>query len=181
MTCKAPHALRDALLEGAASEQKRKGLLPTSAENARFFEPFLRRYDELTAQSPPRAVPARSPQRERRLAAEAEKLGVEFSTEIVKAKASSLPPLTPRELTGAKLFHLRLERMWRDPDWRLRIEDALNAAFHEFLACHRDRQNVTLEERLAARVYALVEASNATWGDWRQVRGNPAYSLPSPS
>lgn len=175
-----PHELRDTLLEGASAEQRRKGLLPTPEANQRVFEPLLARHEAERSASATPESPAREEPRHERLAREADKLGVEFSTTLVKNKAATLAPLNQRELIAAKLFEVRLARMWRDPTWQKRILDVLNAGYREAMdAFFVERADVSLVEVIARRIYDLVELSNATWGDWRKVRGNPSYGLPS--
>lgn len=175
MTTEKPANCIDALVRGAAEEDRQAGLIPRVAEHRAFVQGIVERMERKDADRPARPAPA--PTRDEAAQQIAAELAREDDADNVLGGEVRIERRTPSEQVaairskGAELMAKRIRLLNQHPEWATRIKEVnpltLNGAHGPEKRKHAE-----------ALVMKVIADSERVFGPWWKEPVAPVYGLP---
>lgn len=171
---------RELLEADVAEAQKRRGKLPTSADNARYMADVLRRLDRKKSENalaPVSGVSKKPGAREAEAKKRAARAGFELlpgSWSIDRPKPLAVAPggafqIVKNMPEWERRMRARLRLLRSKPDWADKLKRINPLALQGALGPEKKREATNA-------VIAVIDASNATFGHWMKTKAPPIYS-----
>ncbi len=168
-----PHAVKDALLEGAVSEQRTKGIMPTPEVAESYFEGILNRLDRVEKKPQVGKTETKENKVENEANRRAERAGfsIEGSWELENRPlaAGGDQLVVTKEAPLAKLLRHRIRLLRNRRDWRAKLERINPFALQGRLGEEKQLHATEL-------VRQIVKDSNVIFGDWWKAKPKKLWS-----
>jgi hypothetical protein len=159
--------VKDALMEGAAEEQRGKGMLPTPNDNEELIADILRTFDRKgggqKAETPSEKKPSAWENEYRRRGGKSdlsEWTTVRGEDEVIPFDRPVVQKGDELRDVGSQRLAARVALLKRSPGWMNRVKDILRRY-------HGDEQK--------RRLHALIKESNKHFGHWAKAPAKPLW------